>query len=234
MIARRNLYFVLTAALLLGTAPASYGAGKGKPKADPELDGLVWKPFIMQPGEYFKYELIDYTLGKKSLKYWVSVQVKDISDGKLEVVWGGEDEAGKKNSVTTREETERHVEKSRPALDRIPGATPFTGAVLMMHWERVAGFKWNIGANWSVVFDEMVPMGFVLKVSDYCTVAGQKGFKSKMFAGKIAANESCVSPKIPLPLRVRVNDINSKPRFEARLLEYRPAPAAPAANPAKS
>lgn len=234
MIARRNFYFVLTAALLLSAAPASYGAGKGKPKADPELDGLVWKPFIMQPGEYFRYELIDYTLGKKSVKNWVSVQVKDINDGKLEVVWEGEDEGGKKNSVTTKEKVERHVELSRPAVIKIPGATPFIGAVLPMHWERVAGFKWKVGAKWSVVFDEMVPMGFILKVSDYCTVAGHKGFKSRMLAGKVIANTSCISPKIPLPLQVRVNDTNNKPRYKARLLEYRPAPATPATNPAKS
>ena len=233
MIARRNFYYALAAALLLGTAPASYGAGKGKPKADPELDGLVWKPFIMQPGEYFKYELIDYTLGKKSVKYWVSVQVKDISDGKLEVVWEGEDEGGKKNAVTTKEKVERHVELARPAVNKIPGATPFLGAVLPMYWERVAGFKWNVGANWSVVLEEMVPMGFVVKVDGYCTVAGHKGFKSRMLAGKVITNTSCISPKIPLPLQVRVNDTKNKPRYEARLLEYLPAPATTAGNPVK-
>ena len=233
MIARRNLYFVLTAALLPAAAPASYGAGKGKPKADPELDGLVWKPFIMQPGEYFKYELIDYTHAKKPVKGWVSVQVRGKDDGRFEVVWEGESADEKKQSVTTLEKPERLVEMSRPALIRLPAGAPFTGAVLLLYWERMAGFKWNVGANWSVVLEEMVPMGFVVKVDDYCTVAGHKGFKSRMLAGKVITNTSCISPKIPLPLQVRVNDTKNKPRYEARLLEYRPAPATPAGNPVK-
>lgn len=109
---------------------------------------------------------------------------------------------------------------SRPAIFTSPNGIPFVSTVLPVWWEKVAGFQWKVGANWSVVLDEMVPAGFVLSVEDYCTAAGQKGFKSKTWAGNVLMSESCVSPRVPLALWVRTYEIGGKPRYEARLLEY--------------
>lgn len=225
MAERRNFVGpVLTAALLLfATSTALHAAKKAKAKPDPELDGLQWQALKLKAGEYFKYEVMDYTLGKKPVKNWVSLKVKEKGD-KLEVTWEGGGDSQDSKSVTTSFKPERLIEMSKPALNPLPGATPFSGAVLALFWERVADFRWKTDSKFTVVFDEMTPMGFVMTVDDYCTVAGRKGFKSRMTAGDIVANTSCVSPRIPLPLHAVINetsrDLKGKPRFEARLLEY--------------
>lgn len=220
--------FVLTIALFLAAAltagcnrgaTGGGGAQQGAPAVDAQIDGVAWEPFVLKPGEYYKYEVFDHPVKKKG---WMSLQVADKGGGKIELKWQGEREDGLTLSAETVETPDMMIVMSRPALITSPVATPFLAAVLPQWWERMAGFQMKPGASWSVVLDEMMPAGFSVQVEDYCTVGGHKGFTSRMVTGKVIVSESCISPRIPLPLQVRVNDAQNKPRYEARLLEYRP------------
>lgn len=64
------------------------------------MEGLVWQPFALQAGEYYKYEVFDYTENKTG---WVSISVA-AKDGKLE--------ASGKGSVKTEESSPRQSQMS--------------------------------------------------------------------------------------------------------------------------
>lgn len=212
------------ATLVLAASTAVLGAEAKKPALDSTLEGASWKPLAIQPGEYFKYELVDYTY--KNMKGWISLEVKAKGEDQLQVDWKGEREDGEKLSLTTTEQKRDFLARAIPPLVRSGVAIPFIYSVIAPWWEEVGEFQWHMGASRSVVFGEMVPMGFILKIEDYCTVAGYKGFKMRMVVGDVNISESCVSPKVSLPAQVHLNNGQNKPRYEAKLVEYRaPAPA---------
>lgn len=212
------------ATLVLAASTAVFGAEAKKPALDSALEGASWKPLALQPGEYFKYELVDYTYQNK--KGWISLEVKAKGEDQLQVDWKGEREDGQKLSVTTTEQKRDFVARAIPALVRSGVATPFIHTVIALWWDEAGEFKWHMGANRSVVYGEMMPAAFILKIEDYCTVAGYKGFKTRAVVGKVTMSESCVSPKLSLPMQVRANEADNSPRYEAKLVEYRaPAPA---------
>lgn len=199
-----------------GKTPGGNDQGQAQQTGE---DNELWKPFALQPGDYFKYTMIDHVQGGK--QGWLTVQVKENEEGELEARWDGELD-GKEFSVTTAAPADRLIELSRPGLITKPGAIPFLASVLASWWERVEGFKWQVGADWSVVLDEMMPAGFTVKVEDRCAVAGQEGFRSRFVSGETVMMEACVSPRLPLALSAKVNDVDNQPTYEALLVEYRP------------
>lgn len=209
--------FLIASVSLAGGCGRQAAGGKDQGKTAGEGNEL-WKPFALQPGDYFKYTMVDHVQGGK--QGWITVQIKEKGEGELEARWDGELD-GKKFSVTTAAPADRLIELSRPGLTT-PGAMPFLASVLASWWERVEGLKWQVGANWSVVLDEMMPAGFTVKVEDRCTIAGQAGFRSRFVAGETVMMEACVSPRLPLALSAKVNDVDNKPTYEALLVEYRP------------
>lgn len=213
---------LLVALSLVAVAAAGCGRDKtGDGGAGAQIDGVAWQPFALQPGQYFKYEVVDHPVNKKG---WVSLEVVDKGGGQLELRWQGERQDGMKLSVTVAEKPEMSIIMSRPPLSPLPVATPFHTTVLSDWWEMMAGFQMKDGAEWSVAMGEMVPAGFTAKVDGYCTIAGHKGFKNRLVVANKTFSEACISPLVPLPLQVRLNDTNDKKYkavYEARLVEYR-------------
>ena len=182
------------------------------------IEPAVWKPFDLRPGDYFKYAITDHTQAKEG---WVTVRVTQKDTNELEARWEG-DLGGKQFSVTTVAPADRLIELSRPMLIASQPAVPFAATVLSFWWNHVYGFQWQVGAKWSAVFQEMIPIGFILQVEDRCEASGVSGFYGQVMSGNKIFGEICVSPPIPLPLWVLTKDTQGNPRYEARLTEYAP------------
>lgn len=197
-----------------GGCRSSLRGGQAKPSAP-----AVWESFRLRPGDYFKYAIVDHTQAKQG---WVSVQVAEKGANELETRWEGE-LGGQQFSVTTVAPADRLIELSRPALITSPPAVPFVATILSFWWDHVSRFRWEVGATWTAVFPEMVPVGFLLKVEGHCSVAGVTGFWGQVTTGAIPLGEVCVSPQVPLPLSGLTKDTDGNPRYETGLIEYTPA-----------
>jgi len=178
----------------------------------------IWKPFDLRPGDYFKYAITDHTQAKEG---WITVRVIQKGHPRLEARWEGE-LGGQQLSVTTVAPADRLIELSRPMLITSQPAVPFAATILSFWWDHVSGFQWRVGARWSVVFQEMIPIGFTLQVEDRCEASRVSGFYGRVIAGSNILGEVCVSPPVPLPLWVLTKDTQGNPRYEARLTEYAP------------
>lgn len=212
-------------AVLIASASLTGGCGRraaimnGQVKAQPASEGdEPWKPFVLHPGDYFKYTMIDHVQGGK--QGWITVQVKEKGEGELEARWDGELD-GKKFSVTTTAPSDRLIELSRPQLITSPPAVPFLATILSAWWDHIFGFKWQVGVSRSVLLTEMVPAAFTLTVVGHCNAAGVNGFRGWLTTGAVHFSEICVSPSVPFLLSVLTRSAQGDLRYEARLIELR-------------
>lgn len=178
----------------------------------------VWKTFEFRPGDQFKYAITDHTQSKQG---WVAARVMQKDVNELEATWEGE-LGGQQFSFTTAAPADRLIGLSRAMLITSKPAVPFAATIISFWWDQVYGTQWAVGAKWSAVFQEMVPIGFTLEVTDHCEASGVSGFYGRVMSGSDIYGEVCVSPALPLPIWVLTRDNEGKPRYEAQLTEYTP------------
>lgn len=225
MLNKTKLVAILSLELFLLSSAPTFGEDIGqannsnsqsKTEQTGKVDGL-WKPFLLRPGDYFKYTMTDHVIKKQG---WIEVHIVEKSEEKLEVRWNGV-LGGKKFLVTTSGPSNRLIEFSRPDLSSTPGTISFLATVLSSLWEKLEGVQWQVGAKWDIVLDEMAPAAFFVKIDGPCTIAGQEGFSSRFIGDETVLMEACVSPGLPIALWAKTYEGADKPRYEARLVEYR-------------
>jgi len=208
-------------------SPAEAGGPgeQGSDVAGAEDAGGFWLPWGLRAGDRLRYRLVQHA-DAGAREGWFSLSLKEAGQGLVEARWEGEWDG---RSFTLAQTGPPGTVASPFSLLALsmgnPAAGPFLAAVSGTLWAPwFVHFQGQVlapGTGWEFP-DESGAVRSV-KVEQDCREAGWAGWLVVMRTGEKKLAESCLSPRVPLPLSVRLwDEDDGRLRYEAVAVEYRP------------
>ena len=156
----------------------------------------LWEPYAFKGTEHFKYEITFQEGEEKTAGYYL-LDLKKGKEGEITMhVKGAWEEKTFESTVTVSGDEFYGALMGQMMMN--PAASPLLVTLFTPWWSMYfVGRDWKVGSGWSFQEDDE---SFSFKVEEECEHAGIKGLKGVMRKNKEIIVETCVSPKVALPL----------------------------------
>ena len=187
----------------MANAPA--GSWNGAP--------FAWTPWQFQGTEQFRYT-IEQTDGGEQKNGTYQLGFAPAGDGRVRMTVNGNigDESYSSTVTTSFQNGQSGIGYQQLAALGPAGIMLFSPAA----WVMFMGHELTVGDGWSQTTGDGT---FSIKVESTCDHAGQHGAKIVMRENNEVRMESCVSPDVPLPLRMFTDDGDGT-RWEMTLVGF--------------
>lgn len=174
---------------------------------------FAWVPWQFQGTEQFQYTITQVEDGQRTDGTY-ELGFSPAGDGRVRMrVAGRLGEESYSSTVTTRFEGQQSgIGFGELAALGPAGIMLFNPAAWILMWGR----ELNVGDEWST---SSGGESFSIRVDRTCEHGGQQGALIVMRENGRVSMESCVSPNVPLPLRMLTDDGSS--RYEMTLVSFR-------------